>query len=230
MKQLKIKLNGKTVRVYKTSRNDLHNSFSPKHHIPSMPNYDRHYKARYLNQLSVNKGLLATIGVILFTGTFIYLGMDIRYKSLKADLTHLQTVREHELGIAYDNILAYNELETKYASCSAKLPQPRTFKGKVSFYSKDGCLGCGEKQITASGEPFDENKYTMALPLQWTHIKLPTTMTVTNLDNGKTITVRANDRHGAYNSKYGWRVADLSKAAYIALGAKTDISTLQFSY
>lgn len=180
------------------------------------------------------KGLMIATGVTVMFGTLLCLGMDIRYKSLKADYNALERLRINDLEKTDAIIIRSNEIEVELASCSAKLQpqktQPKTFKGKVSYYDHENCLGCSTNQITASGEPFDENKYTMALPLQWTHIKLPTTMTVTNLDNGKTITVRANDRHGAYNAKYGWRVADLSKAAYIALGAKTDISTLEFVY
>ena len=58
---------------------------------------------------------------------------------------------------------------------------------------------------TASGERFDQNRLTAA------HRDLPlgSTVTVTNLDNGRKVTVLINDR-GPY---VGGRVIDLSKAA-----------------
>ena len=58
---------------------------------------------------------------------------------------------------------------------------------------------------TANGEVFDQNRLTAA------HRRLPlgSTVTVTNLDNGKKVTVEINDR-GPY---VDGRVIDLSKAA-----------------
>ncbi len=58
---------------------------------------------------------------------------------------------------------------------------------------------------TANGEKFNQNAMTAA------HRKYPmgTILEVTNLENGKTVTVRVNDR-GPYSGK---RIIDLSKAA-----------------
>jgi rare lipoprotein A (peptidoglycan hydrolase) len=63
---------------------------------------------------------------------------------------------------------------------------------------------------TANGEKFNQNAMTAA------HRKLPlgTMVEVTNLETGKTITVRINDR-GPYSGK---RIIDLSKAAAQELG------------
>lgn len=67
---------------------------------------------------------------------------------------------------------------------------------------------------TASGERFNQNKLTAA------HRKLPlgSEVKVTNLENGRSITVEINDR-GPY--KKG-RVLDLSKAAAKKLGMVED--------
>ncbi len=73
-------------------------------------------------------------------------------------------------------------------------------RGKASWY---GPGFAGRK--TANGERFNPNQLTAA------HKKLPfnTTLRVTNLDNGKSVIVRINDR-GPYA---GRRIIDLSKAA-----------------
>jgi rare lipoprotein A len=63
----------------------------------------------------------------------------------------------------------------------------------------------GEPQMTASGERFNPRALTAA------HRTLPlgTRVRVTNTHNGKTVTVRINDR-GPYNRA---RIIDLSEAA-----------------
>ena len=65
-------------------------------------------------------------------------------------------------------------------------------------------------RLTASGERFDQNGLTAA------HRKLPlgSEVTVTNLENGRSIVVEINDR-GPY---VAGRVIDLSKAAARRLG------------
>lgn len=81
-------------------------------------------------------------------------------------------------------------------SCSSYI----TKTGKASYYS-DNLAG----RKTANGEKYKPTELTAA------HKKLPfgTKVKVTNLQNGKTITVRINDR-GPYVSG---RIIDLSKAA-----------------
>lgn len=77
----------------------------------------------------------------------------------------------------------------------------------MSYYGGgDGTDG----NLTASGEPFDASKLTAA------HKNLPlgTKVKVTNTANGKSVTVRINDR-GPYS---GSRCIDLSKAAMQAVG------------
>ena len=99
--------------------------------------------------------------------------------------------------------------ETKQAPPVAKIPapsQPMTMEtGLASWY--------GPKfhgKLTASGEVFNQEKFTAAHPtLPWgSRVK------VTNLDNGKSVDVRINDR-GPF--KRG-RIIDVSRAAARALG------------
>jgi len=76
--------------------------------------------------------------------------------------------------------------------------------GKASWY--------GEKfqgRPTASGEPFDMNQMTAA---HKTH-RFGTRLRVTNIETGKSIVVRVNDRMPDTAGNKG-RVIDLSKAAF----------------
>ncbi len=81
--------------------------------------------------------------------------------------------------------------------------------GKASFYS-DNLSG----SKTANGEKYKPNELTAA------HKKLPfgTKVKVTNLNNGKTVTVRINDR-GPF---VVGRIIDLSKAAAKEIGMVQD--------
>jgi len=84
-----------------------------------------------------------------------------------------------------------------------------TQQGRVSWYGP-GFHG----RRTANGEVFDTHDLTMA------HRSLPmgTTVRVTNLENGRTVVLRVNDR-GPY---VRGRVADLSHAAAERLGFVDD--------
>ena len=78
-------------------------------------------------------------------------------------------------------------------------------KGKISYYAEKFH---GRK--TASGERFDKNGFTAA------HRSLPfgTKVEVTNLENGKSVVVKVNDR-GPYSDD---RILDVSPAAARKLG------------
>jgi rare lipoprotein A (peptidoglycan hydrolase) len=78
-------------------------------------------------------------------------------------------------------------------------------------------------KLTASGEVFNQEKFTAAHPtLPWgSRVK------VTNLDNGKTVDVRINDR-GPFGKG---RIIDLSRAAARALGmVGRGITTVQIEW
>ncbi len=80
-----------------------------------------------------------------------------------------------------------------------------TETGGASWYG-----GKFQGRITANGEVFDTNKFTAA------HKTLPfnTVVEVTNLDNGKTVLVRINDRGPFVKG----RIIDLSRAAAEKIG------------
>jgi len=81
----------------------------------------------------------------------------------------------------------------------------RTFYGQASFYANKFN---GRK--TASGEIFDQKKFTCACNV----LPLGTRIKVTNLRNGKSVLVKVNDRiHPKMR-----RVVDLTRAAAHALG------------
>jgi rare lipoprotein A (peptidoglycan hydrolase) len=84
--------------------------------------------------------------------------------------------------------------------------------GEASWYGP-GLQG----NETANGETFDQNKMTAAHP----SLPMGTKADVTNLENGKKVEVRINDR-GPY---VGDRAIDLSRAAARELGMEKDGTT-----
>jgi rare lipoprotein A len=102
------------------------------------------------------------------------------------------------------------------AACAAP-PRPAPPPEQASF-SQEGIASWYGKthqgRLTASGERFDTHKLTAA------HRSLPlgTVVRVTNLDNGRMLKLRVNDR-GPYIKG---RILDLSDAAATALGLKED--------
>lgn len=78
--------------------------------------------------------------------------------------------------------------------------------GLASWYGKQH-----HGRITASGETFDMHGFTAAHPT----LPLGTRLLVTNVDNGRSVVVRVNDR-GPYRREH---ILDLSYAAARALDA-----------
>lgn len=112
--------------------------------------------------------------------------------------------------------------ETEPAPAVASIPEPSqqtmTETGLASWY---GARHHGKR--TASGEIFNQEHFTAAHPtLPWgTRVK------VINLDNGKSVDVRINDR-GPY--KQG-RIIDVSRAAARALGiVQRGIATVRIEW
>ena len=64
---------------------------------------------------------------------------------------------------------------------------------------------------TASGEVFDSSKNTCA----HNKLKMGTIIRVTNIENGKSVTCKVNDKGGF--AKYG-RILDMSKGAFSVIG------------
>lgn len=101
----------------------------------------------------------------------------------------------YKLGIAYKiNGVKYTPKEGNYDQIGMASWYGPKFNGK----------------LTANGEIFNEDLVTAASPV----LPLPSVVKVTNLENGRTLIVRVNDR-GPYRSN---RIIDLSKRAAELLG------------
>ncbi len=101
-----------------------------------------------------------------------------------------------------------------FTSCSRKI----TENGKASYYADKF-----EGRKTASGETFRQNGLTAA------HRTLPfgTKVKVINISNGKSVTVRVNDR-GPFSQG---RVIDLSKKAAKRIGMiSTGVAVVEIKY
>jgi rare lipoprotein A len=98
-------------------------------------------------------------------------------------------------------------------AANAASPPPQQ-EGMASVYSKDF-----DGKRTASGERYDSRALTAA------HRTLPlgTQIRVTNLDNGKSVGVRVNDRGPHVRG----RIVDLSSRAAAALGFSTGVARVR---
>jgi rare lipoprotein A len=88
--------------------------------------------------------------------------------------------------------------------------------GVASWYGNE-TLNQKDGHMTANGEAFNPN----ALSAAHKHLPLPTNVRVTNLQNGRSVIVRVNDRGpfpSDHNSASGRRIIDLSYAAAKQLG------------
>ena len=86
-------------------------------------------------------------------------------------------------------------------------PEKTVLNGKASWYSR---RDPGIRERTANNEIFDDTKMTCAM---W-GVPFNQLIKVTNIENGKSITVRVNDRgpHKRYVEK--GRIIDLTKNAF----------------
>jgi rare lipoprotein A len=105
-----------------------------------------------------------------------------------------------------------NRLKSQYLS-------KRSWNGKVSHYSRAGCLGCSPTLTMANGRPLDDDKSTIA----FNYLPLGSMVKITNLDNGKNIIAEVTDT-GGFN-RLG-RIADLTPKVYSAIESKTDVSQI----
>ena len=88
--------------------------------------------------------------------------------------------------------------------------------GTASWYG-DETLNQKDGHMTANGEAFNPNGLSAAHK----HLPLPTNVKVTNLQNGRSVVVRVNDRGpfpSDHNPASGRRIIDLSYAAAKQLG------------
>ena len=99
---------------------------------------------------------------------------------------------------------------TTFSVAATVAPRPPalvTMTGVASWYSVDDP---GIQPLTASGEPFDDTQLTCA---SWS-LPFGTRLHVTNLETGREVVVRVNDRGPARRLVAEGRVIDLSKGAF----------------
>lgn len=104
----------------------------------------------------------------------------------------------------------------KYYPMSVAEAQEYEEVGNASWYGYETLRQKGG-HMTANGEAFNPKALTAAHK----HLPLPTNVKVTNLENGRSIIVRVNDRGpfpSAHNPKSGQRIIDLSQGAAKRLG------------
>jgi rare lipoprotein A len=93
--------------------------------------------------------------------------------------------------------------------------------GKATYYSKASCIAEGNSGVyTSSGERYDEGALTAAY---W-NVPFGTKLKVTNLDNGKSIVVRVNDRGPSKRLVKQGKIIDLSPKSYDLLGGKRGVN------
>lgn len=97
--------------------------------------------------------------------------------------------------------------------------QKRSWTGKVSHYSRSGCLGCSPSLTMANGQPLDDNALTIA----FNYLPLGSMVKLTNIDTGKSVIAEVTDT-GGFNSL--GRIADLTPKVASALESKTDVSNI----
>ena len=114
----------------------------------------------------------------------------------------------------------YKKDDTKVGQKVQKYAHKSEWIGKVSTYSRKGCLGCSKTLTMANGEPLDDNRLTIA----FNRLPLNTQVKITNLDTGASVIATVTDRGGF--ERHG-RIADLTIATATAIGAKTDTSTIK---
>lgn len=91
--------------------------------------------------------------------------------------------------------------------------------GKVSHYSRSGCLGCSKTLTMANGQPLDDEAMTIAF--NW--LPMNTRVRLTNIDTGASCEATVTDT-GGFNRLN--RIADLVPAVQRALGTKTDVTNV----
>jgi rare lipoprotein A len=118
-------------------------------------------------------------------------------RSQQASLPHNRTA-----SFVTNRRVASVKKHTPFARHNNVSPTRMASQGIASFYTED--------QETASGEKFDTNDLTAAHPT----LPFGTRLRVTNVETGRSVTVRVNDR-GPY---VAGRVVDVSHSAADALG------------
>jgi hypothetical protein len=134
-------------------------------------------------------------------------GSDVLF-DIEKDISINEKKSSHQITLEWTNnirnALGANPLDKKVSRSFN-----RNYRNQIGYASWYGGKFHGRR--TSSGEVFDMNSFTAA------HRTLPlgSQVIVTNIDNGKSIIVKINDR-GPF-SEPGKRIIDLSKEAFKAL-------------
>lgn len=198
---------------------------------------------QHLHHRKKNKHVTLGIIMLLWLLSPLFLGIYSVYQSYKiSNLREDVQNIENELRTVKDKVLSPMATPEPTATPSATpvervLPKKpstgtseagssatmsgKTWTGKVSHYSRAGCLGCSKTLTMANGQPLDDEALTIA----FNQAPLGTRLKLTNLDNGKSVIVTVTDTGGF--ERLG-RIADLVPAVARALETKTDITNVLF--
>lgn len=156
-----------------------------------------------------------TISVILLLGVLLGFSIIGLINSINQTITNQKNSQIKINNLKSDSTFLMKCIQSKDSTIEAQEKQIKNLKAtkicKVSYYAYPFH---GRK--TASGKIYNMYDYTCAAI---NSIKLGTILKITNIKNGKSIIVKANDR-GDF-AKYGITL-DLSYAAFIAIGIKKD--------
>jgi rare lipoprotein A len=111
------------------------------------------------------------------------------------------------LAVGLSAILASVPVFAQSSPAAAASPGVKVLKGKATYYGGKGLDG----NDTADGDTFDHHDHTAAASKK---IPLGSTAKVTNLENGKSVEVKVNDRGPAVRGNH----IDLSKGAARDIG------------
>jgi rare lipoprotein A (peptidoglycan hydrolase) len=162
------------------------------------------------------RSLLIIVGLFILTYPVYFLGYVQGRKVIKIVTPPVQSMDCHEDQMAYYNKVLLKQCYTELKQLKTPPKQAEVKKivlqGLASYYSRAGCLGCSENFTMANGEPLDDSKITVA----YNHAPMNSYITVTNLDNGKSISAKVTDRGGFENISVP-KIVDLSVATKEAL-------------
>ena len=89
-------------------------------------------------------------------------------------------------------------------------PPPSQYRGRASYYSRAGCVGCRVDRLMANGEPLDDSRLTVA----YNKAPLGSVVKVRNIKSDIQVEAIVTDRGGF--ERYG-KIIDLSLATKEAL-------------
>jgi hypothetical protein len=174
--------------------------------------------------IHVAKSIIVAIFAAVLLGCILMWYQETHYKQV----SYFWPIEPPFIEISYASGAVKRDLPALTPEIVQGQTSGQIFTGKASYYSHDGCLGCGENQTMANGQPFDETAMTLAVPAEWVKdgkIELNTVVSVTNLETGKRVLGAIITDTGGF-AKYN-RIADLSKALYDELGVQTDVTNIE---